>query len=103
MPTQEWKNRMDDGDDQFSTESIAAAEKVLQSYIDGISRLQEPTEEELMKKVKEVVLRLNAVNEEYDFFIETLEREELCEFILEHAKKAGMVADEDITEEWREW
>lgn len=100
MPVQEWRNRMADGDDLFTAENIAATEKVLQSYTDNLSRLQEPTKEELIEKVKEVVLLLNAVNEAYDFFIETLEREELCDFIME---KAGLDADEDITEEWREW
>lgn len=103
MPVQEWKIRMADGDDLFTAENIAATEKVLQSYTDSLSQLQEPSEEELIGKVKEVVLRLNEVNEAYDFFIETLEREELCNFIMEKAQRAGLDTDEDITEEWREW
>ncbi|PFE03695.1 hypothetical protein COE15_16830 [Bacillus cereus] len=45
--------------------------------------------------VEKVVVSLNELNEQYDFFIETLEREELYEFIVE--------VEEDITEEWREW
>ncbi|WP_197030417.1 hypothetical protein [Bacillus sp. UNC437CL72CviS29] len=45
--------------------------------------------------VEKVVVSLNELNEQYDFFIETLEREELSEFIVE--------VEEDITEEWREW
>jgi hypothetical protein len=36
-------------------------------------------------------------------FIETLEREELCEYIMEAAGIAGLEFDGDITEEWREW
>lgn len=103
LPTQEWRIRMDDGDGQFTEENLAATEKVLQNYIDELFVLQEPCEEKIIKKVKETVLRLNALNEIYDFFIETLEREELCDFIIDKAQEAGLETEEDITEEWREW
>jgi hypothetical protein len=93
LPPQAWKIRMDEGDDLFTDENIAAAEKVLKAYSEGISHLQNPGDEEILRKVRETILRLNALNEKYDSFIETLEREELCDFIME----------EDITEEWREW
>ncbi|MBY0597099.1 hypothetical protein [Bacillus bingmayongensis] len=53
--------------------------------------------------VEKVVVSLNELNEQYDFFIETLEREELYEFIVEVAAIAGLEVEEDITEEWREW
>lgn len=102
-PTQAWRIRMDDEDDLFTEENIAATEAVLQNYIEGLSLLQEPSESKVIKEVEEVVLRLNTLNEKFDFFIETLEREELCEFIMENAQQAGLVTDEDITEEWREW
>ncbi|WIY60546.1 hypothetical protein QRY57_22410 [Bacillus arachidis] len=48
----------------------------------------------MLECVEKVVVSLNELNEQYDFFIETLEREELYEFIVE--------VEEDITEEWRE-
>ena len=103
LPTQEWRMRMDEGDDQFTEENIAATETVLRGYTDGLSRFQEPSEKQIVQEVKKVVLRLNALNEEYDFFIETLEREELQDFIIEKAQQAGLETEEDITEEWREW
>ncbi|MGH2317780.1 hypothetical protein ACRC6Q_08420 [Planococcus sp. SE5232] len=103
LPTQAWKIRMDEGDDLFTDENLAAAEKVLQEYSEGLSSLQNPSDEEILRKVKETILRLNALNEKYDSFIETLEREELCDFILEKALNAGLETEEDITEEWREW
>ncbi|UKS27290.1 hypothetical protein LOZ80_38655 [Paenibacillus sp. HWE-109] len=45
------------------------------------------------------------MNEENDYFIETMEREELAEFIDKVAQLAGLEVEEgqDITEEWREW
>nr|WP_254178232.1 MULTISPECIES: hypothetical protein [unclassified Planococcus (in: firmicutes)] len=102
-PTQEWRIRMDDGDDQFTEENLTATETVLSSYMDGLSRLQNPNENLIVQEVKKVVLHLNILNKEYDFFIETLEREELQEFILGKAQQIGLETEEDITEEWREW
>nr|WP_199172837.1 hypothetical protein [Planomicrobium sp. MB-3u-38] len=103
LPTQEWRIRMNAGDDQFTEENLRATDNVLHDYMDGLSRLQAPTEKKIIKKVKETVLRLNELNEKYDFFIETLEREELYDFIMEKAQQAGLETNEDITEEWREW
>ncbi len=102
-PTQEWRMRMDDGDDQFTEENIMATETVLQDYRVVLSNLNNPSEKEIIKTVKKTVLRINALNEKYDFFIETMEREELCDFLLENAQQAGLETDEDVTEEWREW
>ena len=55
-----------------------------------------------MHVVKEVVLNINELNDEHDYFIETMEREDLYEFI-DTARIAGLESEEDITEEWREW
>lgn len=103
MPTVLWRERMGEGDDMFSEEAIAASEKALHKYISSLKSLKNPTEKAILKKVKEVVIEFNRLNEEYDYFIETLEREELYEFIDEKAREAGLEPDEDITEEWREW
>ncbi|WP_341963487.1 hypothetical protein [Planococcus maritimus] len=94
---------MDDGDDQFTKENISATETVLQGYTDKLSQLREPSKKQIVREVKEVVLCLNALNEEYNFFIETLEREELHDFIMKKAQQTGLEIEEDITEEWREW
>jgi hypothetical protein len=103
-PTNEWTKRMADGDDIFTQENIEVTIKVLDSYINNLKRLGvKPKKKEIMKFVKDIVISLNKLNEKYDYFIETLEREELCEFIMEAASLAGLDSDEDITEEWREW
>ncbi|MEY8348769.1 hypothetical protein AALF16_10730 [Bacillus cereus] len=57
---------------------------------------------ECVEKVVVSLSELTELNEQYDFFIETLEREELYGFIVEVAAIAGL-EEEDITEEWREW
>lgn len=103
-PTVEWKQRMDEGDDLFTDENINATNEVLNSYINSLRKLGDnTTEEDILEGVKEVVINLNELNEEYDYFIETMEREELCDFIIEAARIAGFESEEDITEEWREW
>ncbi|ACP16858.1 TPA: hypothetical protein QCS36_002252 [Bacillus anthracis] len=56
-----------------------------------------------MQVVKEVVMKLNELNIEHDHFIETMEREDLYEFIDTAAQIAGLESEEDITEKWREW
>ncbi|WP_088090471.1 hypothetical protein [Bacillus sp. OV166] len=103
-PTLVWKQRMDEDDNLFTDENINATNEVLDSYINSLKVLREnPTEEEILECVKKVVISLNELNENYDYFIETMEREELYEFITEAARIAGFESEEDITEEWREW
>ncbi|SES44117.1 hypothetical protein SAMN05518872_11338 [Psychrobacillus sp. OK032] len=103
-PTNEWTKRMADGDDIFNPENIEATIKVLDSYITNLMKLEvKPKKKEIMKFVKDVVISLNELNDKYDYFIETMEREDLCEYIIETANIAGLESDEDITEEWREW
>lgn len=102
-PTLEWKERMDEEDDIFTEENIRAADQVINHYTTRLQALSNPSQEEVMECVEEVVISLNELNEKYDYFIETLEREELCEFIDEAARIAGVDSEEDITEEWREW
>jgi hypothetical protein len=58
----------------------------------------------IMAEVKTTVLALNALNDECDgALIETDQREQLCELILEAANAAGLATDDDVTEQWREW
>ena len=103
-PTVDWKQRMDEDDDIFTDENIKAADEVLDTYINNLKGLgNKLTEEEIVECVRKVVLSLNELNDRYDYFIETMEREELCEFIAETASIAGLDSEEDITEEWREW
>ncbi|GHI01349.1 hypothetical protein [Neobacillus kokaensis] len=104
LPTVFWRDRMNDGDDTFTSENINASEKALNAYIQKINCLGDtPTQKKLSSLVKEVILTFNRLNEKYDFFIETMEREELAEYILSVAELAGLKTNEDITEQWREW
>ncbi|MHA4289638.1 hypothetical protein ACX16Y_20275 [Bacillus cereus] len=102
-PTTSWVEYDEDGE-FFTEENISATNKVLDTYINNLQQLGEnPTEVEIMQVVKEVVIKLNELNIEQDHFIETMEREDLYEFIDTAARIAGLESEEDITEEWREW
>ncbi|MDM5192332.1 hypothetical protein QUG02_04980 [Bacillus hominis] len=102
-PTTLWIENDEDGE-FFTEEKISATNKVLDSYINNLERLGEnPTEAKIMQIVKEVVIKINELNIEHDQFIETMEREDLYEFIDTAAQIAGLESEEDITEEWREW
>lgn len=102
-PTTSWVEYDEDGE-FFTEENISATNKVLDTYINHLEQLGEnPNEVEVMQVVKEVVLKLNELNIEHNHFIETMEREDLYEFIDTAARIAGLESEEDITEEWREW
>ncbi|MGG3756147.1 hypothetical protein ABET26_11175 [Bacillus anthracis] len=102
-PTTSWVEYDEDGE-FFTEENISATNKVLDTYINNLQQLGEnPTEVEVMQVVKEVVMKLNELNIEHDHFIETMEREDLYDFIDTAARIAGLESEEDITEEWCEW
>ncbi|MFD0677207.1 MULTISPECIES: hypothetical protein [unclassified Paenibacillus] len=106
-PTKKWHERMVEyGDDLFTHKRLELCDKIIDKYINELNLIQEnPDQEKIMTLVGEIVVSFNQLNEENDFFIETMEREELAEFIDIAAKLAGLKVEEgqDITEEWREW
>jgi hypothetical protein len=103
-PTKRWNECMIEGDDIFAEENIMESEKALDIFIDELISLgNSPGEHQIIRCVEKVVLKFNELNENYDYYIETLEREELCEFIDKAVKAVGLNADYDITEEWRDW
>ena len=106
-PTKLWNQRMIEyGDDLFTPARIDLCDKVIDNYITQLISVQESHgQEKIMKLVEVIVIAFNKLNEANDYFIETMEREELAEFIDKAARVAGLEIEEgqDITEEWREW
>lgn len=104
-PIEAWKERMLAGDDCFSEESIGSTEVILDTFMDQlIVASREKKASKLMGAVKKAVTALNKLNAKYNH-IETMEREELCDFISLAVASTGYVLedDEDVTYEWREW
>lgn len=106
-PTKLWNQRMIEyGDDLFTEERLALCDRVLDKYLNQLILFQESENQvKIMKCVEEVIINFNELNDENDYFIETMEREELAEFIEKAARLAGLEIEDgyDITEEWREW
>lgn len=101
-PTLIWEERLNDGDDLYTLSAILAVDAALRQYVTTLSQ-SDGTETSVLTAVRDLVLRLNELDEEHDYFIETMEREELYEFIVAGAALAGYETEDDITEEWREW
>ena len=58
----------------------------------------------ILKRTKELVLKLNVLNEKCEYaIIETEQREDICELISMVINSTGHNLNEDITHEWREW
>jgi hypothetical protein len=106
LPTVEWRRRKDDGDDLFTEKGITSVETLLKDYLITLADLTtQKKAANIYNSVKKVTTGLNKINEKNDGFIETLEREELCEFINAVVRETGLDIDPgvDLTEEWREW
>lgn len=90
--------------DSYTDDDVAEIQSILNNYVEALSALHDPGDEEIMAQVKSVVLKLNELNEAKDYFIETEEREWLWEVIQKSAEDCGLhIIPDDVTEEWREW
>ena len=92
-------------DCEYSKKDVRKCEKILAEYLESLTALLVPTDEDIMKCVKKAVLALNNLNEKTDYaLIETVERESIWELIQTSAVECGLQDPaDDITEEWREW
>jgi len=108
-PTNQWRDRMLEYDDEIFTEHrLELCNKALNNFISRLEEIDQnrsDRDKQIMNGVKEVVIVFNELNEENEYFIETMEREELAEFIEKIAQTAGLEIETgfDITEQWREW
>ncbi|MBE9917434.1 hypothetical protein G8C92_25790 [Paenibacillus donghaensis] len=102
-PTKVWLQYEDDG--FYDREGLLECDKLLDGYLNQLLTLEEINPDRIMGTVEKLILALNDVNHDYDYFIETSEREELIEFIKTAAKLAGLDIEDghDITLALREW
>lgn len=107
-PTIKWKQRLDDGDFNFSVQNVSDSDKLLDAYIDDLVQISKGganAASKVYSAAKKVVKLFNKANQTHQNFIETLEREELVEFIVDAVRLTGfkVESDVDITEDWRQW
>jgi hypothetical protein len=100
----------DDEMEQYSEQNCAVAEAILDRLLAELAAIGEHASEAAkVAKFRESVEALNALNEDIGGnFIETGEREELCELYDRIASVAGLDprrygGGEGLASEWREW
>lgn len=106
LPTVKWQWRKAAGDTSFTREGIKGTAVLLKAFLLGVAdHVRHKSASGIYGSVKRVVRSLNRLNARHEGFIETMEREELCEFINETVRATGLetVQHADLTEEWRQW
>lgn len=92
--------------DSYTQDDINTCEEIIDDYLKSVLS-GDLSNAEILKHVETTIVKLNKLNEKCDHqLIETGQREDICEIIIEAARLAGFVFsqdDEDITYEWREW
>jgi hypothetical protein len=103
-PTIRWMEAMAAGDDMFTPGAIRASDKALDAFLTDLSGLgAQATRESALPVVERVVKRFNELNLKHDYFVETMEREELYVYFVAALAAVGVTYDDDVTEQWREW
>jgi hypothetical protein len=84
--------------------AIGACRKACREAIKALIAIgPKPTKRAVAGVVRRCVEQLNSLDEQYDGFIETGEREELCREIDEIVYVAGLRGCDGMADEWREW
>jgi hypothetical protein len=99
-PTIDWKRQLDEGSEFFTDETIRESDTLLDKYLAALEAAKNETA--IWKAIEKVVKDFDELNIAHDYFIETMEREDLAEYIQKAAEAAGLFYDGDVTEEWRE-
>lgn len=92
--------------DIYSQQNCDKAQQFMIDLVNKLESKNDMSEERKVECFKECILKLNKHNEKYSGFIETVEREELCDFFDNLADAAGINVldyDDGIADEWREW
>lgn len=108
-PFDDWREGYNDGLTQYSAKNCNKIKKVFDDLITSLIEIgNNASEEQKIQLFKTAILKTNQLNEEIDGFIETGEREDLCELTDEITRACGLDPDkygdgEGLATEWREW
>lgn len=101
-PTIYWRSQLKEGSDFYTEEAIKASDNLLDTYLTSLQAAKNETD--IWKAIEVVVSAFDDLNLTHSNFIETMEREDLAEYVQKAAEAAGLFYDGDVTEEWRmEW
>ncbi len=87
----------------------AAVEDSRENFRQTVKALVElgpnPSSRGVLRILKQCIERFNELNERYDGFIETVEREEICDEFREIVHAAGLRGEryDNLADRWRDW
>ena len=96
----------DNGEEPYGAIDVSVCKATLTDYLQAVMDCGQ-SDARIIKQVEATVKELNILNEKCDYsLIETGEREEICDIIINGARLAGYSfpgGHEDVTEQWRDW
>lgn len=107
LPIRGWTSKLEDGLLQYTKFNCQRAIAIIESLVRVLeSNINNPKEEKI-EYIKNAVIQFNHLNNELNgVFIETGEREELCDIFDNLADAVGidtLFYEDGISYEWREW
>jgi hypothetical protein len=103
-PTLHWKKRLTLLTRLLQGRSIRKARKILDNFISKLEDVKDQSPVAINQIVQQTISELNDLNESNEF-IDTIEREDICDYINRAASAAGLNINnsEDITTKYRNW
>jgi hypothetical protein len=83
---------------------VRESQKIWRETIDQLAALgRKPDRRAVMRLLRNCVERFNNLNEEYDHFIDTLEREDIFRHFEELVHLSGLKDADELIDRWRKW
>lgn len=106
-PIKNWIEKYEDGLEQYTPENCKKGEEIISNLVQKLEQNNNLNNNDKVDLIKSSVLEFNRLNDSLDgCFIETGEREELCEVFDNIADSVGINIqkyEDGIASEWRDW
>ncbi len=107
LSIKDWNEKYKDGLEQYNPKNCKKAEKIISNLISKLEINKNLKEDDKIELIKLSILDFNKLNDNLDgCFIETGEREELCDIFDNIADSVGIDTqnyEDGIASEWRDW
>ncbi len=107
LSIKDWNEKYEDGLEQYNPKNCKNAEKIISKLISKLEENKDLKENDKVELIRLSVLEFNELNDSLDgCFIETGEREELCDIFDNIADSIGIDTqnyEDGIASEWRDW
>lgn len=84
--------------------ALDASRELIQRTIKALMAIgEDPDETQRMAILEQCIEGFNTLDGQHDWFIETVEREDICEVFYEITHACNMNHHEDLADQWRDW